>query len=602
MTILKTRQYIQDAPDFDYQLKPTDEGKYVTVHNGQFIVSDLKVELPQSYYIGTNNRIQSAIDGPGELNSSSQGKALTYDDVTKKFVMTTLSGTDAATLQSHPASDFVLASTYIASDVLTKIKTVDGSGSGLDSDLLDGIDSLGFIKADGTVIGATSQAQSFTLGVGINTNSPDSLLNLVSNETPSTTIATHIGNTGGVELITSTVNRDFSGAGNWTGTNWAISGGALLHTTGSTTVATLLNANLTAASIISGRFYQITYTIAGITAGTVTPKLGAVSGTAQSANGTYTDTLACTADNADVAFTPTSTFDGSIDNISVKRVATNFVVLNSGRVGIGLQAPTTMLEVLDQTNTPFTCTRQSLATATSNGAFNAMHSTPFAISDGFGVHQSFRIQDITAVATTIGQVGFVRDGALNTGAGVIRCTSAGTVTERARWNNLGTYTQSQGDAVTNTVVNTNILKKTSSGTPAAGFGSGINVQLKSSTTVDQDAGRLTWEWDVATHASRASRGKLSAYFTTTERVCVDWKADSTSPLIGFLGATPVVQQTSGANLTNNVTSGGSNDTIANYTDLSTYANDAAAIRNNIYQLSRKLKQVNDALRLFGLLT
>ena len=72
--------------------------------------------------------------------------------------------------------------------------------------------------------------------------------------------------------------------------------------------------------------------------------------------------------------------------------------------------------------------------------------------------------------------------------------------------------------------------------------------------------------------------------------------------IGFLGTAPVSQQTSAANLTNNVTAGGTNDTIANFTDLSTYANDAAAIRNDIYQLSRKLKQVNDALRLFGLLS
>ena len=67
-------------------------------------------------------------------------------------------------------------------------------------------------------------------------------------------------------------------------------------------------------------------------------------------------------------------------------------------------------------------------------------------------------------------------------------------------------------------------------------------------------------------------------------------------------ATPIVKQTSGENLTNNVTAGGTDGTIANYTDLTTYANDAAAIRNDIYQLARKLKQVNDGLRAYGLLT
>lgn len=71
---------------------------------------------------------------------------------------------------------------------------------------------------------------------------------------------------------------------------------------------------------------------------------------------------------------------------------------------------------------------------------------------------------------------------------------------------------------------------------------------------------------------------------------------------GAYGATAAAQQASAENLTNNVTSGGTDGTIANYTDLVIYANDAAAIRNDIYQLARKLKQVNDGLRVYGWLT
>jgi len=52
-------------------------------------------------------------------------------------------------------------------------------------------------------------------------------------------------------------------------------------------------------------------------------------------------------------------------------------------------------------------------------------------------------------------------------------------------------------------------------------------------------------------------------------------------------------------LTNNVTSGGSSAVIANFTDLSTYATDAAAIRNDIYQLARSLQQVINAFRAYG---
>ena len=72
--------------------------------------------------------------------------------------------------------------------------------------------------------------------------------------------------------------------------------------------------------------------------------------------------------------------------------------------------------------------------------------------------------------------------------------------------------------------------------------------------------------------------------------------------IGVFAVAPVARQTSAANLTNNVAVGGVDDTIANYTDLVTYSVDAGAIRNDLYQLSRKVKQVNDALRLYGWLT
>lgn len=72
--------------------------------------------------------------------------------------------------------------------------------------------------------------------------------------------------------------------------------------------------------------------------------------------------------------------------------------------------------------------------------------------------------------------------------------------------------------------------------------------------------------------------------------------------LGYFGVAAVVKQTSGANLTNNVTSGGTDDVIDNFTSLTVYATDAAAIRNAIYQLSRKLKQLNDGLRSYGMFT
>ena len=71
-------------------------------------------------------------------------------------------------------------------------------------------------------------------------------------------------------------------------------------------------------------------------------------------------------------------------------------------------------------------------------------------------------------------------------------------------------------------------------------------------------------------------------------------------LLGFFGATAVTKRTQGA-ITNNVTAGGSTGTIANYTDLTVYANDSAAIRNDIYQLALGLQGCIAALRSYGLL-
>jgi hypothetical protein len=53
------------------------------------------------------------------------------------------------TVKSYVSSNYVLLSDYEDSDVLTKIKNVDGTGSGLDADLLDGINSDGFVQTTG---------------------------------------------------------------------------------------------------------------------------------------------------------------------------------------------------------------------------------------------------------------------------------------------------------------------------------------------------------------------------------------------------------------------------------------------------------------------
>lgn len=66
---------------------------------------------------------------------------------------------------SDPHAQYLKETDYTAADVLTKLLTVDGAGSGLDADLLDGLNSAAFLRASGAATGATSSRQVFTNGI-----------------------------------------------------------------------------------------------------------------------------------------------------------------------------------------------------------------------------------------------------------------------------------------------------------------------------------------------------------------------------------------------------------------------------------------------------
>ncbi len=88
-----------------------------------------------------------------KLNASSYTAA---DVLTKLLTVDGAgSGLDADLLDGNSSAAFLLASAYTAADVLTKLLTVDGAGSGLDADLLDGLSSAAFAQlAAASVIAA----------------------------------------------------------------------------------------------------------------------------------------------------------------------------------------------------------------------------------------------------------------------------------------------------------------------------------------------------------------------------------------------------------------------------------------------------------------
>lgn len=84
-----------------------------------------------------------------------------------------------------------------------------------------------------------------------------------------------------------------------------------------------------------------------------------------------------------------------------------------------------------------------------------------------------------------------------------------------------------------------VIRKRPLATAAIGFGSALRFKLSSDTNADQQAGRLSWEWATATHASRASRGKLTAYSVASEIECIQWDATGlvTMPMVRLTSTT-----------------------------------------------------------------
>jgi hypothetical protein len=101
----------------------------------------------------------------------------------------------------------------------------------------------------------------------------------------------------------------------------------------------------------------------------------------------------------------------------------------------------------------------------------------------------------------------------------------------------------QEDSATNAITNVGIFTHNSSGTPAAGFGTGLLIQGESSTTAAQSLGRIVGSWNVATHASREADLIFSAFYTGTEREGMRIRGGSSNVQIAFYGKTPVSSPT-----------------------------------------------------------
>lgn len=123
----------------------------------------------------------------------------------------------------------------------------------------------------------------------------------------------------------------------WTkGTGWTIDDGdnnKALHAAGT-------GSDLSQASILAvGIPYTVTFTVADLTAGTITPKLGSgATLTVRSTNATFTESGIC-AGSTTLIFTASSDFDGSIDTVSVTGPTGYGAPFNATYSGVTLAQP-----------------------------------------------------------------------------------------------------------------------------------------------------------------------------------------------------------------------------------------------------------------------
>ena len=129
----------------------------------------------------------------------------------------------------------------------------------------------------------------------------------------------------GPELV---VNGGFDTDSGWTkGTGWTISVG-VASSDGSQVSNSLLYQD---AGTVSGKRYLVTFTVSSFTSGKITAYSGdSGAGTARSATGAYSQVITCSGANANrINLVASSSFVGSIDNISVRCIETGAVLYNT---------------------------------------------------------------------------------------------------------------------------------------------------------------------------------------------------------------------------------------------------------------------------------
>ena len=488
--------------------------------------------------IRTVTRIQDQDDFGSTPGAGNDGYALTWD---------------------NGAGEFVLAAAGV---------TDHGALTGLSDD-----DHSQYLLATGARTGASSQAQTFTNGIIGPSWKPAS----------DSTAALRLQTSGGADVVTlDTTNKityltgavstaplgnelltngafasnDFTG---WTaGANWSAATGAAVHTAGSVEAITQN------VSVINGTMYQLVFTTAGRTAGSITITLGAVTldigGGTTGITTNSTKTLSITAGaTSSVAFTvtPTSDWNGSIDNISLKAIG-----VAQGALSLKDDTGSEFIEFRGKASVFNTAAGNQALCFNTTGSGNtamgyyALRSNTTGANNtamGFqaGRYHANGSTELTDPENSV-YIGYGARGYDNSdsnsivigydaaGLGANTTVIGNTSTTAATIYGAGRFLLT--NATTNAVDIIGTLGHNTSGTAAAGFGGGLAFNLQSSTTASQSAGLIASSWIVATHASRTARLALSAYDYNGAREGVRIDTNGSAALLGLYGHAATAQQ------------------------------------------------------------
>lgn len=147
------------------------------------------------------------------------------------------------------------------------------------------------------------------------------------------------------------------------------------------------------------------------------------------------------------------------------------------------------------------------------------------------------------------------------------------------------------DAATNTVTDVARFSHTG-GTGAAGFGTGIVLAGKDSTTANTQMAHLQASYTVITHASRTTLVTLSASDAAAERLAIGWGANGSAALLGFyptVAAAPVIQYATTGTTTGFTAGAG------------TAVDSAATFTGNTGSTAYTISDIVRALKLVGLM-